>query len=78
METQINEISYAEGFNKAYLLYQYEPDVAKSFIDNEVAIYDDFSAGFSEGLAQAQQEKTLSEFEQLRSNTDEQNLSVDR
>lgn len=74
METVIEENRFAEGFNKAYVLFTYEQDIAQSFIDNEVAVYYDFSDGFKQGLLHAQQEKTLSEFEQLRNQNTEQDL----
>ena len=78
MEKEINEQIFADGFNKGYWLYTYEEEVAKSFIKNEVAIYDDFSAGFAKGLQQAEQEKTLSEFEQLRNSNKEQEQNLER
>lgn len=78
MSKEINEQVYAEGFNMGYWLFSYEPEVAKSFIDNEVVIYDDYSEGFANGLQQAQHEKTLGEFEQLRDHTNERDNSMDR
>ncbi len=78
MEKVTDEIRFAEGFNKGYILFQYEPEIAKSFMENEVVIYDDFSAGFSDGLKQAQQEKTIGEFEQLRNESYEQDNNIDR
>lgn len=78
MENVIDEIRFAEGFNKAYILFQFEPEIAKSFIENEVEIYDDFSAGFSDGLKQAQQDKTIDEFEQLRQGGNEHENDIDR
>lgn len=78
MDKVVNEQLYADGFNKGYWLFTYEPDVAKSFLENEVVIYDDFSDGFAQGLQQAQQEKTLDEFEQLRNDSNEHDLGLDR
>ena len=78
MSNVVNEQLYADGFNKGYWLFTYERDIAKSFIDNEVVIYDDFSDGFSQGLLQAEQEITLNEFEQLRNDSNEHDLSLER
>lgn len=78
MEKIIDEIRFAEGFNKGYLLFQYEIDIAQSFIDNEVVTYDDFSLGFSKGLRQAEQEKTFAGMKKLRDDTSEQNLDIER
>ena len=78
METQTTEDRYAQGFNKGYILFQYEQDIAKSFIDNEISVYDDFSEGFKQGLLLAQQEKTLNEFEQLRNQNDSHKQDLER
>ena len=69
-----NEIDYKDGFNRGYLLYTYEPDIAKSLIKAEIDTRDNFVTGFSEGLLQAQQEKIINEFEQLRNDSNDQQL----
>lgn len=69
-----NEMDYKDGFNNGYWLYTYEPVVAQSLMKAEIDVRDDFSTGFAQGLVQAEQEKTINEFEQLRNNSDEQKL----
>lgn len=66
-----NEIDYKDGFNNGYWLYTYEPDVAQSLMKAEIDVRDDFSTGFAQGLVQAEQEKTIIEFEKLRNNSNE-------
>ena len=72
METLINETEYKDGFNRGYWLLNYEPDVAKLLMESSKDKTDEFSIGFSEGMRQAQHEKTLNEFEQLRNNNEQQ------
>lgn len=72
METLINETEYKDGFNRGYWLLNYEPDVAKLLMESSKDKTDEFSTGFSEGMRQAQQEKTLNEFEELRNNNEQQ------
>lgn len=76
-ETQIDEQVYIDGFNRGYWLYNYEPEVAQSLVKANIEKRDDFSVGFAEGLNQAKQEKTLSEFEHLRNNI-HKDLEIDR
>lgn len=68
MESELDLKEYKDGFNRGYWLFNYEPDVAKLLIKSEIDSRDDFSTGFAEGLKQAEQEKTISEFNQLRDN----------
>ena len=74
-----NEIEYCDGFNKAYWLFQFDRDLANTFLKNEVLKHTDFSTGFAEGLQQAFYEKELKEFEQLRnmSNDKENTVNID-
>lgn len=72
METLINETEYKDGFNRGYWLLNYEPDVAKLLTESSKDKTDEFSIGFSEGMRQAQQEKTFNEFELLRNNNEQQ------
>lgn len=72
METLIKETVYKDGFNRGYWLLNYEPDVAKLLMESSKDKTDEFSIGFSEGIHQAKQEKTLNEFEQLRNNNEQQ------
>lgn len=79
METEIkDEHAYTKGFNNGVMIFQYEPDIAKSFIDNEIVVYDDFSEGLKQGLLHAQQEKALSEFEQLRNQQNDPEHNIER
>lgn len=79
METTIiDEQTYAKGFNHGVVIFQYEPDIAQSFIDNEIVVNDDFSEGLKQGLLHAQQEKTLSEFEQLRNQQNDLERDITR
>ena len=78
MEKTINEVEYKDGFNRGFWLFNYEPDVAKLLIQSEVNRQDDFSTGFAEGLAQAEQEKTIREFEQVLnvSHDEDKNINI--
>lgn len=78
MATVINEIEYKDGFNRGYWLFNYEPDVAKLLKESTKDKADDFSIGFANGLKQAEYNKTIDEFEQLRNNSNEQDKSVER
>lgn len=78
MDTELNEKEYKDGFNRGYWLFNYEPDVARLLIKSEVDRRDDFSTGFAEGLKQAEQEKTVSEFEQLRKQDNDKEQSIGR
>ncbi len=78
MATEINEIEYKDGFNRGYWLFNYEPDVAKLLAQSTKDKTNDFSIGFTNGLKQAEQERTLSEFEQLRNNSNEQDKNIER
>jgi len=78
METQTQDTKYAEGFNKGYILFKYEQDIAQSFIDNDIAVHDNFSDGFKKGLLHAQQERTINEFEQIRNKNKDQDHNLER
>ncbi|HUM51803.1 MAG TPA: hypothetical protein PK431_08300 [Chitinophagales bacterium] len=78
MATEINEIEYKDGFNRGYWLFNYEPDVAKLLKKSTKDKTNDFSIGFTNGLKQAEQERTLSEFEQLRNKSNEQDMNIER
>ena len=71
MESELDLKEYKDGFNRGYWLFNYEPDVAKLLIKSEIDRRDDFSTGFAEGLKQAEQEKTISEFDRLRNNNEQ-------
>lgn len=73
-----DEIDFKDGFNKGYWLCIYEPELAQSLIDSEIDITDDFSAGFSQGLLQAKQEKIISEFEQMRNKNKGQDKNIEK
>jgi hypothetical protein len=77
-EVEINEQKFADGFNRGYWLYAYEPEVAKSLMQSEIDTRDDFSTGFSQGLLQADQEKTIDEFDQIRDASSEPDLDIER
>lgn len=77
MESELNLTEYKDGFNRGFWLFNYEPDVAKLLIKSEVDRRDDFSTGFAEGLKQAEQEKTISEFDKLRSESNEQGQDIE-
>jgi hypothetical protein len=77
-EKVIQEQEFADGFNRGYWLYSYEPEVAKSLMQSEIDTRDDFSTGFSQGFIQAEQEKTLNDLEQLRDSSNDQDLELDR
>ncbi|MBX7226972.1 MAG: hypothetical protein K1X55_13145 [Chitinophagales bacterium] len=78
MEDVRNEIEYCDGFNKAYWLFQFDRDLANTFLKNEVAKHTDFSIGFTEGLQQAFFEKDLNEFERLRNLDHENEQGIER
>ncbi|MFN8283368.1 MAG: hypothetical protein U0U67_09150 [Chitinophagales bacterium] len=78
MATEINEIEYKDGFNRGYWLFNYEPDVAKLLKESTKDRIDDFSKGFANGLIQAEQERTINEFEQLRNNSNEKDNNIER
>lgn len=73
-----NEIEYCDGFNKAYWLFQFDRDLANTFLENAVIKHSDFSIGFAEGLQQAFYEKDLKEFEQLRNLDHENEQGIER
>jgi hypothetical protein len=77
-EKIIKEQEFADGFNRGYWLYSYEPEVAKSLMQSEIDNRDDFSTGFAQGLVQAEQEKTLNDLEHLRETSNDQELGIDR
>lgn len=77
MESELDLKEYKDGFNRGYWLFNYEPDVARLLIKSEVDRRDDFSTGFAEGLKQAEQEKTISEFDKLRSESNEQGQEIE-
>lgn len=70
MDTITNEAEYKDGFNRAFWLFNYEPDVAKLLAESTKDKTGDFNIGFAEGLKQAEQEKTIKEFELIRSSND--------
>lgn len=76
METHINEIEYKDGFNRGFWLFNYEPEVAKLLVKPESDINDDFSIGFAEGMKQAELEKTLNEFENLRDSNEQHDIDI--
>lgn len=78
MITENNETEYKDGFNRGYWLFNYEPDVAKLLKESTKDKTNDFSIGFANGLKQAEQERTLSEFEQLRNKSNEHDKSLER
>lgn len=77
MEILINETEYVNGFNRGYWLFNYEPEVAKVLVQSSLNKQDSFSIGLLEGIGQAQHEKMLGDFEQLRSsNGHDQDLDI--
>ena len=78
MEAIINEGEYKDGFNRGYWLFNYEPEVAKILIETIKNKTDDFNIGFSEGYNQAELDKTLNQFAQLRENSNEKENDIER
>lgn len=74
----LNEQQYADGFNAGVWLFGYERELAASFIEQGIVQYDDFSTGFSEGLVQAEYDRTLSEMHELRAEYESPTIDHDR
>jgi len=71
METAINEVLYAQGYNDGYWIQYAEPEIAKELHQEEIDIRNDYLLGFQAGLEPTKEHILKQEFDKLRNNADD-------